>query len=283
MADAISLGSPTLDALLEFIALFVADRFRASGVGTNGAFLANAIRGRFPGFSFEQFGIAKLSEAVSLAETRGLVQRDRSVRHLEVLPPGVGMRSVVRQAPPDRPPHIRADIWRAFVYIGQTGARYFDRQAGRVPESTEGGINQESERYVEIKPIPLNVQQEWMEEFLRSKGLGAHDAPIHDAYCFTKFPIWLEGQDATLEREWKRFRVLRVADWVREWASDHNVAVDQFFAIARPRPEIEGAERAANERLIREAIIAAVNDLPIEQIKDISIPVRYLLRAIEGR
>ncbi|MEI8375124.1 MAG: hypothetical protein WCJ35_20070 [Planctomycetota bacterium] len=283
MDDAVSITSPTIDTLVEFIASYVSERFRATKSATNGALLADAVRVKFPGMSYQLFGITKMSEAVSLTEARGLVLRDRSVKHLELLPPQPRGTSVTRPISSDRVPHIRPDIWCAFVFVGQTGSRYFDRKAGRVLDSGTVGIGQDPEQHIEIKPIPVEVQRGWMTEFLRTKSLHSLDAPVQDSYCFMKFPVWLRTHGPSLDYEWKRFRVLRVADCVREWAADHNIAEDQFFAIARPRPEKVDADRSVNERVIREAIILAVNELPIEQIEDFCVPVRFLLRAIQSR
>jgi hypothetical protein len=289
MADPISV-SPLLQSLLDFIVPFILDRYSKTGTGTNGATLADAIRRKFPDRSFEHFGIIKLSEAISIAESKGLLRRDWKAKHLMVFPPGTALPHETRQKSGSPEIsfrgglHIRSDVWRAFVYVGQEAVPFFDRQEGKVVGFANREDAHNGGRHVEIKPIPIASQQQWMGEFLETHKIDSAEAPIHDTYCFTKFPAWLMGHDPSLEREWKRFRVSRVADWIREWSGDHDVPVDQFFETAVPREELTLPEsRELDESVLREAIIAAVRELPLEQIAEFAIPVRYLLRAIRGR
>ena len=273
-----------LDHLVRFIATLVANRFKATELATSGAPLAEAVRKEFPDFSYEKFGISKLADAVRAAEAKGLVQRDTSVQHLAVLPPGVLPRRMSENRLENAsPPHIRSDIWRAFVYVGAGAGGYFDRNTGRAVSPADRTIPGDSDRFITIQPISLVVQQVWMEEFLRQKSLNNADAPVRDPYCFAKFPAWLRARDPHLEREWKRFRVWRVAQHVRAWASDHSIAPEPFFAVTAARPELQDPQRVSEDNLVRQALIAAAKELPLDQLKDISIPIRYTLRLLQGR
>ena len=125
MALPVHSGSQSLDALMGLISRVVAERYHEGGLPTNGAYLAEVIRRELPGFSYEQVGLTRLSDAVALAERQGLVVRSRAVKHLEVLPTNVAsLRERGRVLPgcgraldESVPPHIRPDVWRAFVYV----------------------------------------------------------------------------------------------------------------------------------------------------------------------
>jgi len=116
MAD--STAQVSLDTLLDFIAAHTVEHFKNTGRPSHGAVLAEAIRATFPDFSYQQIGLERLSDAIRVAEQRGVVTRHRNVKHLEILPgpksaPQPRSNATGSFTPPY--PHIRPEVWRAFV------------------------------------------------------------------------------------------------------------------------------------------------------------------------
>jgi hypothetical protein len=287
MAATVSSTAPSVDELIRVIARVATERFRESRLPTNGAYLAELIRREFPTFSYKQVGLTKLSEAVAMAERQGLVTRNRAVKHLEVFPRSATFASEGSQpVNQPSPPHIRPDIWRAFVYVAQEEACFFDRESRDIVTASQVGPTPDESRYVKTEVIPLSVQQEWMREFVRARTqLDINEAPIHDQYCFVKFPLWLRSHEPGLDMTWKQYRVRRIAEFIRTWADRNSLDSSGFFSApsAYMREKGSAAERSfsPDERVIRAAIIMAAKELPIENLKDIAVPIRYVLRALQ--
>lgn len=281
-------SSPSsVDELVDFIASVVNKRYRDLRQPTNGALLAEELRKRFPELQYERLGLLKLSDAVAHGEAKGLVVRNRQVKHLEVLPAaeGTSVPSSETQGSLGTTPHIRPDIWRAFVFVSP-GERYvYDRESGSVVlESTTTNV-QNGGRFVGIATATLAEQQQWMKEFLEANSNLQHaDAPINEEYCFTRFPIWLREQEPGLDRLWKQFRVRRVADRVRQWAKANSIDSAHFFSAPLASSSVQrGQADLRHEYAIRAAITSAARELPIDELQNIAIPIRYVLQALKGR
>jgi hypothetical protein len=290
----------SVDGLLAFIASYTVDHFKKTGRRTDGAVLAEAIRTHFPGFSYEQVGLARLSDAVRIAEQRGLVIRHRDVKHLELspgpdsdLPPGTELTTHT-VAPL---PHVKPDIWRAFVFVSRGNVFFLDRDSGQVlalreEDRVRHDALEADQQYAKITPIAVGTQQQWMKQFTHGReGLNVDEAPIHAEEWWVEFPAWLRGIDFVLERAWHRFRTAKVLEYLREWASSNNVTLSSLLSpedslrqtrSLGPQDSIAETTRTESQRL-REAIIAAVGEMPLEQLQDIPIPVRYIIRHFKPR
>ncbi len=281
-----SLKAPaTIDELVAFIASVVTERYSATRQPTDGAALAEIIRHQFPDFSYEQFGLLKLADVVDYAERKGLLIRNRLVKHLEVQPHEVERYAPVEAGVALRIPHVRPDIWRAFVFIAPDQKHFFDRHTGAVIERQALGQEPDPARHVLIPAISLTEQQGWMEEFLqRRPHLDSSDAPVRDPYCLAKFPVWLREHRTAFEREWKQFRVQHVIERIRSWAEKIEIDPSGFFSNPLSPLQLDklASLPISYERAIRAAVIAAARNLPLEQLQEISIPIRYVLQALKG-
>jgi hypothetical protein len=286
MANATS-HPASVDDLLAFIVSAVEDHYKSSRQPTNGADLAEKIRHAFPTFRYEQLGLLKLSDAIAHGEKKGLLIRNRQVKHLEVLPVGTeeSAKSVAAQLGHVGTPHIRPDIWRAFVFVSSSERYCFDKETGNVVNEATVGEAFDDRRFVKIPSLSLKEQQQWMIDFVEAKtDLDHRHAPIQDQYCFTKFPSWLREHQSGLDRAWKQFRVQRVADKVRQWAIANSIDPTIFFsAPLSVRPRFYDEQSSRYEEVLRLAITSAVRDLPMRDLLEISIPIRYVLKALEGR
>lgn len=292
MASAASPG-PTLDRLLQFISKVVLDHFTETRQRTNGAYLAEKIRAEFPGFSYEQVGLTRLSDAVAKAEETGLIVRHRDVKHLELSPgPATGLTKSVAltSSRSCRPLYVRSDIWRAFAFVAPDQRYFLDSITNEVvsTSSTESPPtdDQNAERYAPIQPIPVEEQRRWMREYAESKeSLDVFDSPISDPQCYLRFPEWIQRVAPELAKDWRQFRTQRVVEFVKSWVSRNQVSAEGFFAPTRSRREfgVEFTSESGGEDLAREAIIAVVREMPLEDLERLAIPLRYVLRHFKPR
>jgi hypothetical protein len=283
----------SLESLLSFISTYVVDHFRTTGRRTDGANIADAIRLRFPDFAYEQVGLTRLSDAVSEAERRGLVIRHRDVKHLELSPgPNSGLPSSTDVTAHSTGPlsHVVPEVWRAFVFTSRRNLTYVNRDTGLVVTVPAGDLQHKGTldgdlNHVRIDSIPTETQQGWMREFAQSRpSLNVESAPIRDDAWWVTFPAWLRQVDSSLESEWNRFRTGKVLDYLHHWAETNRIPVSALLSFdRRPRPaklstpEVFRPQHASPDELKR-AILASLADLPLEQLQEIEIPIRYLIR-----
>lgn len=286
-------SGPTLDDLLQFISSTVIDHFTRTKQRTDGAYLAEVIRAKWAGFNYEQVGLSRLSDAVRAAEERGLITRHRDVKHLQLSPgPATGLTKSLEltSTPPYKPQYIRPDIWRAFALFTPGQNNYLERttneivsQPATAPSLT--GDNDDS-RYILVEPIPLEEQRRWMREYVESKdALTIFDAPISDPQCYIRFPEWIQRKSPELARDWRQFRTQYVVEFIKSWGSQHGVPTDDFFVRAGAHRDAVGEvpELQFNDTVTRDAIVAAIRDMPLEELERLTIPLRYILRHFKPR
>ncbi|MCK4658770.1 MAG: hypothetical protein KAV82_04540 [Phycisphaerae bacterium] len=284
------LASPKdVSELVQFITSFVSGRFRETGRRTTGAGLATAIRERFPNFSYEQVGLTRLADAVRRAEKDGGLVRHRDVKHLEVSPSENTPRTTSPLATAAE--YVRPDVWRAFVFVGDEDAHFLERATGRLITLTQDSAPEidayeKDERYVRAGPIAAETQKQWMRRFVESEeSLSLGNAPIDEERWWVAFPAWLEKHNAQNIQAWRRFRAHQVAEFMRKWATENRILVDALFAPPRPPtpPKPVSVRLRAQDEVTKRAIIAVIEDMPFEQLLELAIPVRYMLRHFKAR
>jgi hypothetical protein len=286
--------TPTLPELITFITRHVVNRFQEDGTATDGATLAEAIRSEFPGFTFMDVGLQRLAEVIAHAEREGQLSRNRSVKHLEVLPgPATGISTPVQPTPSceSAVQFLRPEVWRAFVFVTESERHYLDRESGRirsirVHDNHAIQVHDSDKRYVPISRIPEAEQQQWMKDFVEQHpALDSKTAPIQSDFWWLRFSEWLRDKDASLERAWKRERTRRVIEYVTNWAKQNDVAMATLIqpTATRRTDAISQAAAQSNRDDVRRAILAAVGEMPIEELENISIPIRYILRHFRSR
>lgn len=280
-----------VNELLQFMTSFVQDHFEKTGRRTTGARLAEAIRQRFPNFTFGQVGLTRLADAVQRAEKAGGLVRHRDVNHLEVSPSEATPRSASARATSTISSYVRPDVWRAFVFVTDRDAYFLDRTTGRLVTlmSNNTGLVEAQERdprFVRIESIAPEAQKDWMGQFVLSQeSLNVDDAPINEERWWIAFPTWLQEKDPASIFGWRRFRAEKVVTFIREWAKENGILPDSLFSPPRlPAPATgRDPDRPVKDHATRRAIIAAMEDMPFEQLQDLAIPVRYMLRHFRAR
>jgi len=286
MADATTTDTPSLDDLLEFIRDFAVQQYRERARSTHGSILADAIRHRFPDFSYEAVGLDRLADAVAKAEERGLVVRDRNVAHLEIVPgPATGVDAKSLGAA--KPRYLRPEIWRALVFVTSHERHFINRETGSVrsiPSDEERSIGTHSAdpNSAELPRIPAETQQAWVRAYIQSQEtLDPDDAPLRDPQWWVRVPEWLREKGAEFERGWRRERSQRVIAAAVEWAKENAVSETLLFAPPRSKPSELPWEEETDET--RRALLAALGDMPLHELENLSIPVRYVVRYFRAR
>lgn len=289
MAD--SASPKDIPELLQFMASYVRNHLEKTGRRTTGAALADAIRQRFPGFGFEQLGFSRLADAVHRAEEEGALVRHRDVQHLEVSPSEATPRTPSAHAASTMSSYVRADVWRAFVFVTDRYAHFLDRTTGRLVslmsnDKEQVNAQERDPRFVRVESIAPDAQKDWMRQFLVSQdSLAADDAPINEEEWWIKFPTWLKEQNGEAGFAWRRFRSEKIVTFIREWAKENGILLDSLFSPPRlptqatPRRK----DRPDEDEATRRAIIEVVEKMPFEQLQDLTIPVRYMLRHFRPR
>jgi hypothetical protein len=270
---------------------YVRDYFDRTGRRTSGAALAEAIRKRFPGFAFEQLGLSRLVDAVHRAEEAGGLVRHRDVEHLEVSPSETTPRSASARTMSTMSLYVRPDVWRAFVFVADRYAHFLDRTTGRLvtlmlDDADQVQAQERDPRFIRIVSLAPEAQKEWMRQFVQSQeSLNVEDAPFDEERWWIAFPSWLQDQGAANILAWRRFRAEKVVTFIREWANENCILLDSLFSPPRlPAPAgTRRPDRPAENEETRRAIIAAIEDMPFEQLQELAIPVRYMLRHFRPR
>ncbi len=278
---------PSVEELIQFISSFVREQFESAGRRTTGAALADAVRKRFPDLSYDQLGLSKLADLVHLAEKAGALVRHRDVQHLEVSPSGATPRSSVGLSGPTS--YVRPELWRAFLFVTGRDVHFLERDTGRLitlspDQAPQVHAYDGDPRFIRITTIAPETQKEWMHDFLRSRSLDVNAAPMNVERWWSAFPEWLRNQGNDYGSAWPRFRAERVVPIIKQWARDNGLLPDLLFSLpsAAPRSK-EKAGGGAEDDATRNAVLAAIRELPFEQLQDFAIPVKYLLRHFRAR
>jgi hypothetical protein len=275
------------EQVIQLIGDEVKSRFATTGKWTHGAQLADAIRDRFPGIGWEALGFSKLADAVHKAEELGLVVRDRNVRHLQVGPVGqLGAETPSPSPSSVKAEYVRPDIWRATVFASNPQIAYLHRHTGdliSLRPGEEGRIAElsGSSDHVRLGQINGDTQRMWAEQFINDSELDSAKKPnLNEPSWWRAFAAWLQSQTPEVIRSWNQHRASLVISHLRDWAKTNGVPTEHLFSTVRARSlsEPSGSAHGMTESMLRQAIIAAASELPLEQLGDFSVPIRYLIR-----
>jgi hypothetical protein len=297
-----SSASPSsLSELIQFVGEFVRDRYAHTGQYTNGAALATAIRRKYPDVSYVSLGVIRLADVVARAQAEGVVTRRTGIKHLEVAPgPAVGGTPRLADVAEQRPSHssrryVRPDLWKAVLLFRPEYGHFLDRRTGQIvtvqasaedPEWAK--TREEKPSYVKIDPITADVQKGWMREYVGSAKLDLAAAPIDHERWWTAFPEWLQRQPYNHLRPWLAYRASKVIDYIQGWAAKNALPPELVFAPqvrpeGRTQPGVSPVPPStalpdSTETAIRNAVLAVVGDMPMHELLELRVPLRYILR-----
>lgn len=250
--------------------------------------VSSQMRSRSPAFNFAVLGYRSFRDLLREADEQGAVDvtwpERRSGLDAYVWLPGE------EQVPPpprssERPPHVKTDLWRAFMHFDANSSRYWDRKTGQVVGSDVAA--QDVHDLIPITPIRIENQIEWMRTFTAALDSSAQDRQALENALAQDRPAGAFAsavrQFPATETQWRRSLVEHVTEVVERWKTSHGLNVDILDDHAAKPTHTQRAGRARrgagelNDEEIRGRVIAAVRAMPMSDVLQLRLPVEYLL------
>ena len=258
-----------IDELVSFISKCVQSHYEKTGRRLDGSILAHLVRTEFFGINYSTLGLTKLGDAVRIAEERGLLTRHRDVMHLEVSPP-TAQGAVQIQERTVKRWYVRSDVWRAFVIDGRKPTFFHQADNTVTGQGLEAGV--------QIKPVTEGIQISWADQFLKSRP----DVQSHtkeDSIGLARFGQSKFGH--IVNRDWKEFRAAKVIDHISVWAESNQLSTEDILFPVRSHKDASrpiGDSRARYDSEIRRAILAAISEMSLPELRELAIPLKYITR-----
>lgn len=277
----------SIDDLVAFIAKSVRDLHEKSGQRMDGSLLAYNVRSEYPGIDFTQLGLMRLGDAVRIAETRNLVIRHHDVQHLQLSPPDVTSNAQVVDEPPVVHEHryVRNDIWRAFIFRSRS-AIFLDGEELKLMEIPEENLKaaaamRKNDKYHEIERISDDTQISWAKEYIL---LSTNSEECSDEQAKSLLFKKSNKHSEAYFRSWKAYLSSKVVDYIKNWAAKNDVPTDQILVPTKKRNELKRYEATSDDSpAIRQAIIAAIKEMPLSDLDELAIPIKYIRRHLTAK
>ena len=288
---------PPRDAAYQLLREILED-FAASGRRAVGANLKLELRRRsYGGFSEDRLGFSSFRRFLEAAEAEGIAHlRVQPDSDLEVYLPGatgspVGLEPSAKTS--SSPAAIRRDLWKAFVDWTAGWTRVYQVTEDRAvmfptephplerPEHTayRDAMRVAPTAFRVIEPIGIERHLAWMKEFTASLKDAADRSPL-EAALQTERPIAAFTRVARTSHvmfsRWHGFRVQRVADVIKSWASANDLEVSIFESADERAEENRAAPSSRPEDEFRKKLHALVDRLSTDDLNQIWVPLRYL-------
>lgn len=259
----------------------VLDQLFADSPKVTAAMLGAALKDR--DLDWTNYGFAKLKDVLfALSATHPISFGPDEKDALAVWRSGPGISTTARAQ--DRAlstKSLKKPVWTAFVSESVSPPRAIDRRTGTVWLSTSEPPKENGE-WMTVDPIPREKQIDWACAFVESNASDHKDSLLHSLKheeWFREFPRRLEALSQDLRRSWNRERTDRVGEWVASWCLQHSVSPHLLFDIRTPSSRSTPAVPEGRDRL-REALLAAVQDLSTEQLLELQLPAESLVKAL---
>jgi hypothetical protein len=258
------------------------------------------MRRRLPDFDERQLGYRSFGVFVDAAEKRGVVRTRVDADNW------TRVESIdAKTAEKDEPRRLRPDIWRAFTQWGDGWLRVWDRGTARAvrmssaPTAAEsadhsalrGSLSEQDGAVILIEPIDPALQKKWIDEFVENVGdhplASALRGSLADEKPFRAFNAALKADDG-LRMAYHRVRMTHVLAAVRDWAAEHDVDVDSLDhnapPPAPPRGGLESSSQTASPlQRMRLALHAAIDEMPMDDLRRLSVPAGFIADALDRR
>ncbi len=249
-----------------------------------GAVLADRLRTSLQA-SYTDVGYVKLSEPIhELVESQQLT-RNRRVKHLEVAPPSFEFDLPKTQGCPSvtKGTYVREDAWPVFAMLHDRSIAVFDKQLMKFRLLADDATLRDSQIRV---ATPSNTDhRNWIDQFAQAEGLSLEPALTQTDGVLREFSVWMQSQDTSLQHKWKDFRAARVADAIRKWASSNGLDATDFLSpvISRYSARTTATPGIKSEADIRSAVLRCVADLSLDELDNIMLPLRVVLKHFKPR
>jgi hypothetical protein len=282
----------SVDELVAFVARSAREHYQKTGKGLEGSTLAYMVRLEYPELDYAELGLHRLGDLVREAVAQKQIVRNKDVRHLEVLPaPFVLLpTSATPDGPPEKEPiqkgqwSVKPEIWRAVVLWSPNSVAFLNRTNGTVTEVSSGDSARlqnmrKNPTFAEIERVEQNAQIEWLMDFLNERKIstdGSHDRLLSI----------LRGEIKTfglqVAHDWRSLRSRKIVEIVRAWAIENGVDEETALVpLIKERKKSSSATESptiGSEEKVRAAIVSAIQEMPLSELENVSLPLRYVLR-----
>lgn len=266
-----------LEALYEIAAQVVRELHEKRHAPIPGAILKPAVTSALAsqGETFDTKALGLSSFAEFVAAIPGVALQRRPGSDFLVAP--TSSNEVLAAFAEDKPP-IRRDFWRAFVEFPTASAvRLYDPTSDKIrTEPIDSGAEG-----IVVEPIPLELQLRWRREFAAEQSGETRDALASiterpGRTAFNDFARYIRD-NPNVFRVWNRYQQKQVVDWVERWSQKNGLSDDVW----------RGASRSSVNQpttLNRRAeIYNLLDQVPIEDLLQIKVPLEWLLKITQGK
>ena len=260
------------DELIQFVVGAIKSNYELHKRPTNGARLAEQVRGKFGSDVFQDAGLERLSDVIRIAVDSGDIARNPNVKHLEVWPADVDMSdSATRSAGAC---FIRTDAWRAFAMQFDEQSVYFNMATKEFVIRT--GAAKDDELLVDT-PDETEYKR-WVSDFSEQSDLKTPQDVLDSPNILRDFSKWMANQQGLNVSTWKKFRATRATQAIRDWGLKANVSTEEFLAAAKRSPRVSklAAHTQDGSDAFKSAIIRCIQDMTESEIESLAIPVRHV-------
>ncbi|PAA16484.1 hypothetical protein [Pseudomonas fragi] len=276
---------------LDFVVQIISKNLNPQSEMMTGALLGELMQQAAPDVSWKKFGKRSLFAVLEDLEADGrieVVKTDKGA--LAVRPTAGASKSSGRQLETYNP--LRKAMWEAFVLVAPAGRRFIHQKNGTLRAGLEIAPAPADE-WIEITPISSEMQKAWAADFLSRQALEqftkARQLVDSQNWSAPSFAGLIKEESESVFREWNKYRSSLVSSEVQRWLLDSNLPVDWAFQRNDSRLETSSVERVtpgavvtASEENTKAVILAALAQLPIDQLLLIPIPAGILLAALSA-
>ena len=269
------------DSLKSAIIQFVTEHFNDSSLPITGALLAEQLRGA--GEDYKDAGYLKLAEPINELVQCGQLSRNRRVKHLEVAPPSFEFEVAAPNKKPVFDSYIREDAWPVFAMLNSNSIAVYDKEETKFRVLGRDAVVRETQ--IQVNTPSNDEHLNWIQQFASENGLSV-EAKISDSPTALKdFSIWMQLQAFPLQNEWKGFRASKVAEAIRKWCGENGVDTRAFLSRVIPNYATRTTNVAGeqSEEIVRQAVLKCVSDLTMDDIEEIRLPLRVILKHFKPR
>lgn len=277
------------------------------GFTPRAASLKSQLLTELPGFDERQYGFRKFIDYLQAAAAAGHLVVDRDINnHPRIALPAPLVPALSSSTMPEQR-RLRTDIWSAMVSWEEPSLRIWDRMARRafhVPLGADGRPlwESESERFVEIASVPIDVHLGWMLEFASRCDAPARTA-LERSLAETAPPRSFKRAlvEHELTAEWNTYLRLCVTNHALAWASANGVPfptivdVNAMKGAARKNgdlqselaraaqyatPAIVASSSAQSDRTdaLRRELHSIIDLMSLSELASLGIPAGYLVK-----
>jgi hypothetical protein len=168
---------------------------------------------------------------------------------------------------------IRRDFWRAFIEFPKPGTiRVYDGRDDKVlylpAESPVEGPR--------ISPVPESVQLAWRRQFVESeletlKGVSVPMLRDAGRDAFNEFARFIR-ENPQISGAWNKYHQSLLSDWIMKWSADNGIT---FSSLETAVDSVLNTNSLPSSKRVE--LYNLLDQIPIDELMDLRVPLRWLL------